>query len=96
MNIDAMLRQLRIDSLCPNCRADAVDGECDHDKEQMTVICCACNYRQTVSYIAARRAGFDPTGGVYDTKVTVLNDEGEIASEFNIQIPRAPRKRESM
>lgn len=80
--MDEILRNLCSSLHCPKCSCIDVNYEANDNLQIITFSCGDCDWQLSTSYRAAREAGFEPIGGYFDTTVTVLNDEGEVTSQF--------------
>ncbi|MBD2411191.1 hypothetical protein FACHB389_06755 [Nostoc calcicola FACHB-389] len=70
---------------CYKCNSPKIDYEANDHQQRITFICQQCQWSITASYLAARRYGFEPVPELRTAEVVVLNNEGEIASRFQIK-----------
>lgn len=72
---------------CPECGSTKIEAECNDFTERMTIECPDCTFEMNVSYVEARKAGFEPLPDRNVCEVVVLDDVGEVRSRFNIRQP---------
>ncbi|WP_029630621.1 hypothetical protein [[Scytonema hofmanni] UTEX B 1581] len=77
-----ILRNLFFSLRCPSCNSLEVNYEANDNLQAISFKCSDCDWEILTNYETARKSGFEPTGGHFDTTVTLLNEEGEVTSEF--------------
>lgn len=79
------LEHLQKHKTCYRCNSPKIDYEANDHQRQITFICQQCQWSVKASYLAARRYGFEPEPELKKAEVVVLDDNGQIASRFQIK-----------